>query len=107
MATTVHEAHKVTLIDGTEITLRPLKISLLRKFMKKFEGIAAVVEDNDKSINLLMECVLIAMEQYKPELAADIAALEENIDLPTVYEIVETASGIKLSEAASIFNTEE
>jgi inhibitor of KinA sporulation pathway (predicted exonuclease) len=107
MATTVHEAHKVTLIDGTEITLRPLKISLLRKFMKKFEGIAAVVEDNDKSINLLMECVLIAMEQYKPELATDIAALEENIDLPTVYEIVETASGIKLSEAASIFNTEE
>ena len=107
MATTVHEAHKVTLIDGTEITLRPLKISLLRKFMKKFEGIAAVVEDNDKSINLLMECVLIAMEQYKPELATDIAALEDNIDLPTVYEIVETASGIKLSEAASIFNTEE
>ena len=107
MATTVHEAHKVQLIDGTEITLRPLKISLLRKFMKKFEGIAAVVEDNDKSINLLMECVLIAMEQYKPELATDIAALEDNIDLPTVYEIVETASGIKLSEAASIFNTEE
>jgi hypothetical protein len=54
-----------------------------------------------------MECVLIAMEQYKPELAGDVAALEENIDLPTVYEIVETASGIKLSDAASIFNTEE
>jgi inhibitor of KinA sporulation pathway (predicted exonuclease) len=107
MATTVHEAHNVKLIDGTEITLRPLKISLLRKFMKKFEGIAAVVEDNDKSINLLMECVLIAMEQYKPELAADKAALEDNIDLPTVYEIVETASGIKLSEAASIFGSDE
>jgi hypothetical protein len=75
--------------------------------MKKFEGIAAVVEDNDKSINLLMECVLIAMEQYKPELAADISALEENIDLPTVYEIVETASGIKLSEASSIFSSDE
>jgi len=107
MATKVHEAHKVKLIDGTEITLRPLKISLLRKFMKKFEGIAAVVDDNDKSINLLMECVLIAMEQYKPELAADISALEENIDLPTVYEIVETASGIKLSEASAIFSSEE
>ena len=107
MATTVHEAHKVKLIDGTEITLRPLKISLLRKFMKKFEGIAAVVDDNEKSIDLLMECVLIAMEQYKPDLAADISALEENIDLPTVYEIVETASGIKLSEASSIFGADE
>jgi hypothetical protein len=47
------------------------------------------------------------MEQYKPELAADISALEENIDLPTVYEIVETASGIKLSEASSIFSSDE
>jgi hypothetical protein len=77
--------------------------------MKKFEGIAVVADDNEKSINLLMECVLIAMEQYKPELAGDLAALEDNIDLPTVYEIVEIASGIPLSEAAAIFsgNVEE
>jgi inhibitor of KinA sporulation pathway (predicted exonuclease) len=107
MATTVHEAHTIKLIDGTEITLRPLKISLLRKFMKKFEGIAGVVDDNDKSINLLMECVLIAMEQYKPELAVDLAALEDNIDLPTVYQIVEVASGIPISEAAAMFSGDE
>jgi inhibitor of KinA sporulation pathway (predicted exonuclease) len=105
MATTVHEAHKIKLIDGTEITLRPLKISLLRKFMKKFEGIAEVVDDNEKSINLLMECVLIAMEQYKPELAKDLAALEDNIDLPTVYKVVEIASGVPLSEAATLFGS--
>jgi inhibitor of KinA sporulation pathway (predicted exonuclease) len=103
MATTVYESQQIKLIDGTEITLRPLKISLLRKFMKKFEGIAEVVDDNEKSINLLMECVLIAMEQYKPELASDIASLEENIDLPTVYKIVEVASGVPISEAAAIF----
>jgi hypothetical protein len=29
-------------------------------------------------------------------------ALEEILDLPTVYKIVEEASGIKLSEAASL-----
>lgn len=104
MATTVHEAHKIKLIDGTEITLRPLKISLLRKFMKKFEGIAVVVDDNEKSIDLLMECVLIAMEQYGADLSVDLATLEENIDLPTVYEIVEVASGIKISDAAAMFS---
>jgi inhibitor of KinA sporulation pathway (predicted exonuclease) len=105
MATTVYEAQQIKLIDGTEITLRPLKISLLRKFMKKFEGIADVVDDNEKSINLLMECVLIAMEQYKPELASDLATLEDNIDLPTVYKIVEVASGVPLSEAATLFSS--
>lgn len=101
MATTVHEEKSIKLIDGTEIKVRPLKISLLRPFMQKFEGIAGVADDNEKSMTLLMECVAIAMKQYKPELAEDMDALEENIDLPTVYKIVEEASGIKLSEAAS------
>lgn len=96
--TTVNEAKEVKLIDGTKISVRPLKISLLREFMKKFEGIAAVADDNDKSMNLLMECVQIAMRQYKPELADDKDALEENLDLPTVYKIVEEASGINMSQ---------
>jgi inhibitor of KinA sporulation pathway (predicted exonuclease) len=102
MATTINEESKIVLIDGTEITVRPLKISLLRDFMKKFEGIAAVAEDNAKSMNLLMECVQIAMKQYKPELSGDLAALEDNIDLPTVYQVVEAASGVRLSDALGI-----
>jgi hypothetical protein len=60
--------------------------------MKKFEKIAEVAEDNDKSMNLLMECVQIAMKQYNPELA-DVKKLEDLLDLPTVYKIVEEASG--------------
>jgi hypothetical protein len=100
MSTEVYEEKTIKLIDGTEISVRPLKISLLRPFMKKFEGITAVAEDNDKSMSLLMECVQIAMKQYKPELAEDLKALEDNLDLPTVYKIVEEASGVKLSEAS-------
>jgi len=101
---TVNEEKELTLIDGTKISVRPLKISLLRPFMKKFEGIANVANDNDKSMNLLMECVQIAMQQYNPELAKDVKALEENIDLPTVYKIVEEASGVKLGEVANLMN---
>lgn len=104
MTTSVNETKTITLIDGTEITVRPLKISLLRLFMKKFEGIAKVAEDNDKSTTVLMECVQIAMQQYAPELAADREALEDNLDLPTVYKIVEEASGVKLGEVASLLN---
>lgn len=92
MATTINEEKTVELFDGTKITIRPLKISLLRDFMKKFEKISEVAEDNDKSMNLLMECVQIAMKQYNPELA-DVKKLEDLVDLPTVYKIVEEASG--------------
>ena len=100
MAATKTDEETVVLIDGTKIAVRPLKISLLRPFMKKFEGIAAVAEDNEKSMNILMECVLIAMQQYKPELAENVKDLEDNLDLPTVYKIVEAASGVKLQDAS-------
>jgi hypothetical protein len=98
MSTTVNEDKVITLIDGQTISVRPLKISLLRPFMKKFQAIAEVADDNDKSMSILMECVQIAMKQYKPEISEDLKALEDNLDLPTVYKIVEEASGVKLSD---------
>ena len=97
MATTTYTPQVLTLIDGTTIEVRPLKISLLKPFMKKFEGVSLVAEDNEKSMNLLIDCVAIAMKQYSPELAADPAKLEELLDLPTVYKIVEAASGSVLN----------
>ena len=99
MATTVNEERTITLLDGSTISVRPLKISLLRSFMSKFEAIADVADNNDKSMNILMECVGIAMQQYKPELAGDVAKLEDLLDLPTVYQIVEEASGVKLTDS--------
>jgi len=102
MATTKYETEQLTLIDGTEISVRPLKISLLRPFMKKFEGVAAVADDNEKSMTLLVECVQIAMKQYKPELAENIEKLEEVLDLPTVYKIVEAASGTRLAASDTL-----
>ena len=100
MSTTVHETKTVTLMDGTEIQVRPLKISLLRKFMKKFEGLEKAANNNDKSMDILMECVQIAMEQYAPSL--DMAKLEDLMDLPTVYKIVEEASGIQMADLAAM-----
>jgi hypothetical protein len=105
MATTVHEGRELILMDGTKISVRPLKISLLRPFMSKFEKVADVAEDNEKSMALLMECVQIAMEQFNPELAKDKDKLEDILDLPTVYEIIEAASGVKLSDANALLNT--
>ena len=92
MSTTIYEGETITLLDGTEIKIRPLKISLLRPFMKKFGSLENVSEDNEKTVDLLLECVQIAMKQYSPELADDKKKLEDILDLPTVYKIVGMAS---------------
>lgn len=99
MATTVYEVVEVELLDGTSITLKPLAISVLRDFMKTFDKIAdpKIAEDNIKSMDLLLDCAVIAMKQYNSELA-DKEKLETLIDLPTIYKLVEVAAGIKLND---------
>jgi hypothetical protein len=99
---TTNEEKTITLVDGKEIAVRPLRISLLKPFMKKFEEIAGVAADNEKSMDVLMDCVQIAMKQYAPDLADSKENLEDLLDLPTVYKIVEEASGVKLSDIAGI-----
>ena len=98
MATSVYETAQIELLDKTKITVRPLKISLLREFMKKFETIVKVSDSNEKSMDVLLDCVQIAMKQYAPDYANDREKLEDNIDLPSVYAIIEAAAGIKLDD---------
>jgi hypothetical protein len=99
MATSVYETVEVEFIDGTKIEMRPLKISLLRDFMKEFQKIGdeKIAEDNIKSMDLLLDCAVIAMRQYNPDLATK-EQLEEIVDLPTIYKIIEVAAGIKLND---------
>lgn len=104
MATATHEPKKVKLLDGTEIEVRPLKISLLKPFTKKFQELTVVAEDNEKSMDILIDCVMIAFEQFAPEYASDRKKIEENIDLPTVYIIIEAASGVQLADAADMLS---
>lgn len=92
----------ITLIDNTEIPVRALKLSLLKPFMKKFAELTSVADDNEKSMDILMDCVQIAMKQYKPELADDREQLEELLDLPTVYQIIDAASGFQNADASVV-----
>lgn len=96
MATTVFETVDIELMDGTTLKMRPLKISLLRDFMKKFDTVVEVATDNVESMDILVECAMIAMKQYAPELASDREKFEDVADIKMVYRIIEAASGIKL-----------
>lgn len=96
MATSVYETVELELMDGTKIKMRPLKISLLREFMKKFDTVVEVATNNVESMDVLVECAMIAMKQYQPELAEDRDKFEDVVDIKMVYKVIEVASGIKL-----------
>lgn len=98
MASKVYATEEVELFSGKKIALRPLKISVLRKFMKEFDNMTDtdVLSDNGKSLDVLMDCVQIAFLQFAPDLAEDREALEDELDIKTIYKIIEVGAGIKL-----------
>jgi hypothetical protein len=95
MATTVYKADKVSLVNGTSIELSPLKIKYLREFMEAFE-LVKTADNDEHAIIFLSNCAAISMQQYHPEIAT-IAKLEDSMDLPGIYKVLEIAAGIKIN----------
>lgn len=97
MATTIYNSQIIHLFDNTELEITPLKIKYLREFMQTFQEIKKTKNDNE-AIEVLVECVRICMKQYYPLISKNIKDVEDNIDMPTIYKILDTAAGIKINK---------
>lgn len=93
MATEIYSVDTISLIDGTVIKLTPLKIIYLREFMKLFNDVTKT-SNNDEAIAILIRCATIAMRQYYPSIKTA-EELEDNIDIKSLYKILDVAAGIK------------
>jgi hypothetical protein len=96
MATKIYDTKKISLIDDRVVVAAPLKIKYLREFLETFETIKEAKTD-DESIAVLAQCALVAMQQYCPSIKT-IEDLEDNLDLPTIYDIIDVAAGIKINQ---------
>jgi hypothetical protein len=96
MATKIYNNKIIRLIDGTEIEAMPLKIKYLREFMDAFQ-LVRNAQDDDDAIGLLAECARIAMKQYCPSISRSTEDLEDNLDMPNIYEVLDVAGGIKIN----------
>lgn len=97
MATTIYNSQIIHLFDGTELEIIPLKIKYLREFMDTFKAIKSSKGD-DEAIAILVDCVRICMKQYYPAISNTLQEVEENIDMPNVYKVLDTAAGIRINK---------
>jgi hypothetical protein len=96
MATKVYTSKNIILLDGSELYITPLKIKYLRQFMEDFDQVKKAESDYE-AIYLILLCVLSMMKQFKPEITTA-EELEDLVDLPTMYDILDIAAGIKMSK---------
>jgi hypothetical protein len=97
MATTIYPSKEIELFDGELLEIIPLKIKYLREFMDSFDNIKNAKSD-DESIAVLVECVRICMKQYYPKISKNVEDVEDNFDMPAIYEILDVAAGIKINK---------
>jgi hypothetical protein len=97
MATTVYKNKFITLMNGTEIEILPVKIKYLREIMDVFKTVSDA-EDDDAMIHTFSECVRIAMKQFCPEMSKSIEDVEDNLILEQIYDILDFGAGIRLNQ---------
>lgn len=97
MANTVYDIKNVYSVDNFEIEVSPLKIKYLREFMDTFQLVKDTNGD-DEATDVLIECIRICMKQFHPEWSKNKKDVEDNFDMPTIFEILDVAAGIKVNK---------
>lgn len=94
MATKVYITEEIELQDGQKVTIKPLNIKALRKFMEVVKDFDKI-EDEDESISLMVRACAIAIAPSNKALSENEDLLEEALDVPTMWRILEIAGGVK------------
>jgi hypothetical protein len=97
MATTIYKSEIIHLFDGTELEITPLKIKYLREFMVAFEDVK-LTKNDDEAIAALVECVRICMKQYYPSISGTVEEIEDSLDMPTIYRVLDISAGIRINK---------
>lgn len=118
MATEVYTTEEIRLLDETEVVLRPLAISKLRKFTRLWSNHISEItdkfmanKDNPEDINeadmtdaqfdVFIKMCSLSLE---PQLKGDktdkqfTEYLEDVLDEKTIYKILEVTGGLKLGD---------
>lgn len=115
IATKVYKEVEIELQDGTELTLRPLPIAPLRKFMDAWKHIDGI-EEEEEGWDIFVNCAGIALQRHfkgkfdnmnstpaevkKGKYLSDEYKnyLEEVLDQDTILEIMEVCGGLNLRD---------
>lgn len=116
MAKQVYTTEDITLQDGTDVTLKPLAIALLRRFMNAWREFENVDGNEDDGFDVFVNCAGIGLSQNFKDKYDELwptaeqkkkgmhlnpeykEYLEGVLDLDSIYKVLDVAGGIKLND---------
>jgi hypothetical protein len=55
-------------------------------------------KNDDEAVEVLVRCVRVCMKQYYPKISNSVEEVEDNVDMPTIYDILDIAAGIRINK---------
>lgn len=94
MPTSMYDTDYVYDIDNHKIEISPLKLKYYKQFMEKYLTLKEV-KSQDIVIDVLSECVCIAMQQYRPNTYKTSEDIQNNFDIHNINKVIEMGIGKK------------
>jgi hypothetical protein len=99
LPTTVYDVEEIQLSNGQTLTIKPLTIKHLKKFLKVIKKMDdPEITEEDQIMEIFIEGAMVCLEQLMPDLAEDRDLFEDTIEVPTMMKILEVAGGLKLND---------
>jgi hypothetical protein len=100
LATTVYDVVEIELANGETLTLKPLPIKKIRKFMEVIRKMDALGQESseDEAMEIFIEAAMLCVSTTKSEIGSDKDKFEELVEIPTMMKILEVCGGLKLTD---------
>jgi hypothetical protein len=95
MPLNIYETDIVYDVYDNPIEVCPLKLKYYKKFMNIYLTLKDEGKNEDQAIDILSQCVLIAMNQYAPGKYETYLHIQDSFDLQNIYRIIDAATGTK------------
>jgi hypothetical protein len=99
MATVIYDTAELELENGEIITIKPLPIKGLKKFMSVIQEMDSDnIKTEQDAMDVFIKAAMVCLEKVAPELSSDRDAFEEAVNVPTMMKILEVCGGLKLND---------
>jgi len=99
LATNVYDTAEIELEDGRTVTLKPLPIKILKKFMSKIRELDSDgVDSEEDAMEIFVQASMICLEKFAEDLSSDRDLFEDNVNVPNMMKILEVCGGLKMND---------
>ena len=101
VATKVYDTFDLELENGETITIKPLPIKYLRKFMEVINRTSTDdISDDEDIMDVFIDACVLCLKALHPKTFEDMTRsdIEEIVTLPTIMKVLEVAGGLKTTD---------